>query len=95
MNFYKKIVNVLLELNKSNPKHNLGKHIATSVDSSTTTSDLWGMSDEELYNSLRNYQLSMEMDVHHDESEIDKIVRDGLRLGQILESGEDEYYEEY
>jgi len=91
MNFYKKIVNVLLELNKSNPKHNFGKHIATSVDSSTTTSDLWGMSDKELYNSLRNYQLSMEMDVPHDEeSEIDKIVAEGMRLNQILEN-EDEY----
>jgi hypothetical protein len=30
------------------------------------------------------------MDVHHDESEIDKIVAEGMRLNQILEN-EDEY----
>jgi len=87
--FYRKIINVLLELKKTNPEYNLGKHIATAVDSSSTTKDLWGMSDKELYASIKNYQLAIELDDFND-SELEKILNEGMHLGRILEE-DDEY----
>ena len=93
MNYYKKIVNVLLELGRAYPECNLGKHIATAVDSSSTKDDLWGMSDKEIFDSLKEYQLAKELDFRHDESELDRIISDGMHLNRILEN--DEHEEDY
>jgi hypothetical protein len=66
----------------------MGKHLATSLDD-VEAKHLWGMDDKELYKKLKEYQIALQMDVPHDESEIDKILKDGMRLNSILD--DDEY----
>ena len=87
MNFQKRILQILKELKKSKPKYTLGKHIATAVDSSQM-SDLWAISDKELHNSLINYQAGLEMDIPHQEDDIENILMDGKNLYSM---GFDEY----
>jgi len=79
MSFQKKILKTLTELKKSNPKCSVGKHIATAVDS-INMSDLWAISDKELHNSLLEYQVSLDMDIMHDDDDIDKIIEGGKNL---------------
>jgi len=86
--YYEKIIKVLREIKGSHPNYNMGKHLATSLDD-VEAKHLWGMDDKELYNKLKEYQIALQMDVPHDESEIDKILKDGMRLNSILD--DDEY----
>ncbi len=86
--YYEKIIKVLKEIKKSHPKYNMGKHLATSLDD-VEAKHLWGMDDKELYKKLKEYQIALQMDVPHDDSEIDKILKDGMRLNSILD--DDEY----
>jgi len=86
--YYEKIIKVLREIKNSHPKYNMGKHLATSLDD-VEAKHLWGMDDKELYKKLKEYQIALQMDVPHDESEIDKILKDGMRLNNILD--DDEY----
>ena len=86
--YYEKIIKVLREIKTSHPKYNMGKHLATSLDD-VEAKHLWGMDDEELYKILKEYQIALQMDVPHDESEIDRILKEGMRLNSILD--DDEY----
>jgi hypothetical protein len=52
--------------------------------------DLWGMDDDRLYRIVKKYQDALQLDVPHDDSEIDKIIKDGMKLHDILDE-EDEY----
>lgn len=79
MSFQKKILNTLTELKKSHPDCSIGKHIATAVDSKHM-SDLWATSDKELHNNLLKYQVSLDMDIIHDDDDIDKIIEGGRNL---------------
>lgn len=79
MSFYRKIINTLSEMKKSHPKCTLGKHISTAIDS-TDMNDLWSISDKELHNSLINYQAGLEMDIPHQEDDIENILMDGKNL---------------
>jgi hypothetical protein len=59
----------------------MGRHISTAVDAS----DLWGVSDKELFTLLKKYETELEMDVNHiDEEEIDAIIKDGMNLERTL-----------
>jgi len=91
--YYEKIIKVLKEIKTSHPKYNMGKHLATSLDD-VEAKHLWGMDDEELYKILKEYQIALQMDVPHDESEIDRILKEGMRLNSILDDDDDEehYY---
>lgn len=84
-NHYDNILTVLTELKETFPKYTLASHLATAIDGSK---DLWGLTDQDLYNALFEYKLVASLDRQHTTSEIDRIIKDGLNLSTILE---DEY----
>ena len=89
---YIEIINILQELNKNFPTYNLGRHLATALDG---YGDIWGITDKEFVFALSKYKSEIEMDVPHaDENELEKIIKEGLDLENILkdeDSDEDEY----
>jgi hypothetical protein len=91
-NHYNEVIHILQELHKAYPTYNLGKHLATALDE---YGDVWGMTDKELEYALYKYKSQLEMDVPHtDESELDKIIKDGMDLDNILKQDDDDE-EEY
>lgn len=83
---YNNIIKVLEELKKSHPNHNLGKHLATAFDEMNS---VWGVSDKELYTALKKYQSGLSMDHYHDDTELEKIIKDGLDLNDTLYDDEE------
>jgi hypothetical protein len=79
-NYYRQIIQTLGRLHKAHPYYNMGQHISTAVDGS----DLWGVPDKELFFSLQRYEASLEMDVNHNEEEIEAIIKDGMNLERTL-----------
>jgi hypothetical protein len=89
---YIEIINILQELNKNFPTYNLGRHLATALDG---YGDIWGITDKEFVFALSKYKSEIEMDVPHaDENELEKIIKEGLDLENILKD-EDSDEEEY
>jgi len=84
-NYYRQIIQTLGRLHKAHPYYNMGQHISTAVDGS----DLWGVPDKELFFSLQRYEASLEMDVNHNEEEIEAIIKDGMNLERLFEEEED------
>lgn len=81
INYYHQIIQTLKRLRKAHVTYNMGRHISTALDGS----DLWGVSDKELFYSLQRYEASLEMDVDHiDEEEIEAIIKDGMNLERTL-----------
>lgn len=81
--YYKQIIDVLQRLNKAHPTYNMGRHISTALDG---YDDVWGVSDKEMLFALEKYEIELNMDVDHvDQEEIDKIIKDGMNLNDILE----------
>lgn len=81
-NHYNQVIHTLQELHKSFPTYNMGRHLATVLDE---YGDIWGMTDKELSYALYKYRSQIEMDVPHtDESELDKIIKEGMDLDNIL-----------
>ena len=86
-NHYNDALDTLKELHKSYPTYNLGRHLSTAL---ADYGDTWGLSDKELAFALNKYKSELDMDVPHpDESEIDKIIKDGMDLDNILKEEED------
>ena len=86
-NHYNQVITTLQELHKSYPTYNMGRHLATALDE---YGDIWGMTDKELSYALDKYKGELDMDVPHtDESEIDKIIKDGMDLDNILKEEEE------
>jgi len=87
-NHYNQVITTLQELHKSYPTYNMGRHLATALDE---YGDIWGMTDKELSYALSKYKGELDMDVPHtDESEIDKIIKDGMDLDNILKEEEED-----
>lgn len=85
---YEKILGVLIELKEIFPTYNLGRHLETALDG---YKDIWGMTDKELHWALIKYKAEITMDVPHPhQSEIDKIIRDGMNLDTILQEDEED-----
>ena len=81
-NYYNKVLHILQELHKDFPTYNLGRHLATAL---ADYGDIWGMTDKEIAFALDKYKSEIEMDVPHpDESEIDRIIKEGMDLDNIL-----------
>ena len=81
-NHYNQVIHTLQELHKSFPTYNMGRHLATVLDE---YGDIWGMTDKELAYALYKYKSQIEMDVPHtDDSELDKIIKEGMDLDNIL-----------
>jgi hypothetical protein len=60
----------------------MGRHLATVLDE---YGDVWGMTDKELAYALNKYKSQIEMDIPHvDETELDKIIKEGMDLDNIL-----------
>ena len=80
VNYYNQIIQTLKRLRKSHTTYNMGRHISTAIDGS----ELWGVSDKELFLSLQIYETSLDMDVDHNEEEIEAIIKDGMNLEKTL-----------
>jgi hypothetical protein len=85
---YEQILSVLVELKETFPSYNLGRHLDTAL---SDYKDIWGMTDKEMLYALSKYKSQLTMDVPHpDESEIEKIVKDGMNLDTILQEDEED-----
>ena len=71
---------MLESLHKAHPFYNMGQHISTAMDGS----DLWGVSDKEMLLALQKYEASLDMDINHNEEEIEEIIKDGMNLERTL-----------
>lgn len=88
---YQNALHTLQELHKSFPTYNLGRHLSTAL---ADYGDVWGMTDKEIAFALEKYKGEIEMDIPHpDESEIDKIIKDGMDLDNILK--DEDYGDNY
>jgi len=88
MNYYAQIINVLNELKELFPKYNLGRHLETALDGHK---DMWGLSDKDMLNAVNAYKQKLTIDSPHtDDSELAKIIKDGMQLHNILHEDEED-----
>lgn len=86
---YQQALYILQELHKDFPTYGLGRHLATAL---SDYGDIWGITDKEIVYALDKYKTELQLDVPHtDESEIDKIIKEGMDLDNILKEEDDEY----
>jgi hypothetical protein len=83
--YYEKTLALLIELKRSHPKCSMGRHLATALEPNT-----WNMTDAEVFHALEKYKSRLSMDVFHSDSDIDKIINDGLHLKSILQEDEED-----
>ena len=89
-NYYNQVIHTLQELHKTYPTYNIGRHLATALDE---YGDIWGMTDKEILFALDKYRTQLDMDVPHtDDKELEKIIREGMDLDNILKEEEDGDY---
>jgi hypothetical protein len=81
LNYYRQILQTLERLHKAHPTYNIGRHISTALDG---YDDVWGVSDKEFLFALEKYELELNMDIDHNQEEIDKIIKDGMNLERTL-----------
>jgi len=85
---YIEVITILQELHNSFPTYNLGRHLATAL---ADYGDIWGLTDKELVFALSKYKAEIEMDIPHtDESELEKIIKEGMDLDNILKEEEED-----
>lgn len=80
---YKKCLKTLEEINRKFPGYNMGKHLVTALDGY----DMWSISDKEMLFALDKYSAELEFDIPHTmgNSEIDRIVQEGMHLHSIFD----------
>jgi len=81
-NYYNKIISTLKELHSSYPECTIGKHLATALDGYT---DLWPLTDAEIYIALRRYAADREFDVPNKNENVEEIIKDGMNLNKFRE----------
>jgi hypothetical protein len=87
MTIYEQILTSLKELKEEFPSYNMGRHLDTAL---SEYKDVWGITDKEMLYALNRYKAQLTLDVPHpDESEIDKIIKDGMNLDTILQEDDD------
>lgn len=84
---YSQILNVLKDLHKAHPSYNMGRHLSTALDG---YGDIWGLSNKELLFALQKYKAELDMDVPHDDDDLEKIIREGEDLENILKEEEED-----
>jgi hypothetical protein len=77
--YYHKILHGLELLKKTHPEHTMGKHLCTILDGQ----DVWGISDKELSKCIDQYIRSTDLDGIHPDTEIEKIIHDGMCLDRF------------
>jgi hypothetical protein len=84
---YQQALKILEDLQKAFPTYNLGRHLSTAL---YEYKDMWGMTDREMVYALSKYKAELMQDIHHlDDTEIDKIIKEGMNLDTILDDDED------
>lgn len=84
---YQQALNILKELHEDFPTYNLGRHLATAL---YEYKDIWGMTDREIVYALSKYKAELMQDIPHpDDTEIDKIIKEGMNLDTILDDYQD------
>lgn len=84
---YQQALKILEDLHKAFPTYNIGRHLATAL---YEYKDIWGMTDREMVYALSKYKAELMQDIPHpDDTEIDKIIKDGMNLNTILDTEED------
>jgi hypothetical protein len=79
-NYYKEVLEVLLELKVLYPNQTLGQHLATALED---YQDLWGVPDSEILYCLQKYQATLEYNSvprETSDKELEKIVKEGMNL---------------
>ena len=86
-NYYKGIINVLLELHKDHPTYEMGKHLSIAL---SEYKDIFNVPDREILSALKVYQeeISQEQDIT--DEYIEQIVQDAQDLTHILDENEDD-----
>jgi len=88
MNYYAQILSVLTELKELFPRYNLGRHLETALDG---RKDMWGLSDKDMLSAINAYKQKLTIDTQHrDDSELAKIINDGMHLHNILHEDEED-----
>lgn len=85
LNHHGEIIKCLQELHRSYPSQNLGRHLSMAL---SDYGDSWAMSDKELLFAIQKYAAELDMNTV-DDSEIQKIIKDGMDLKPLEE--DDEY----
>lgn len=89
---YIKIIATLRALHKKHPTYNIGRHISTALDG---YGDLWNVTDKEFLFALQKYNIEQEIECHPEsQTELDRIINDGLHLDKLFLIDEEEYQEE-
>jgi len=89
-NHHRQILKIFEELKKSHPKIELGNHIATALDGH----DVWGISDKSFLDALKEYKNELDIDVPHDDDELEKIIKGGMNLTLTADDDDDdEFYD--
>jgi hypothetical protein len=88
MTIYEQILTALKELKEEFPSYNMGRHLDTAL---SEYKDVWGITDKEMLYALNKYKAQLTLDVPHpDESELEKIIKDGMNLNTILQEDEED-----
>jgi hypothetical protein len=88
MTIYDQILTTLKELKEEFPSYNMGRHLDTAL---SDYKDVWGITDKEMLYALNRYKAQLTLDVPHpDESELEKIIKDGMNLNTILQEDEED-----
>lgn len=74
---FNRIIYLLQELHKANPKQNIGRHLSMAL---SDYGDLWGVPDKEIAFALEKYQAQSELDPLASDAEVERIVREGMLL---------------
>lgn len=88
MTIYDQILTTLKQLKEEFPSYNMGRHLDTAL---SEYKDVWSITDKEMLYALKKYKAQLTLDVPHpDDSEIDKIIKDGMNLDTILQEDEED-----
>jgi hypothetical protein len=88
MTIYDQILATLKELKEEFPSYNMGRHLDTAL---SEYKDVWGITDKELLYALKKYKAQLTLDVPHpDDSELAKIINDGMHLETILHEDDED-----
>lgn len=85
-NYYKGIVNLLLELHKDHPTYEMGKHFSIAL---SEYRDIFSVPDKELLQALKKYQQEISLEEDITEEYVNQIIEDAQDLEHILDENEE------
>ncbi len=85
--YFNDIIQTLVKLKKEHPTYSVGRHLSTALDG---YGDVWGLTNKEFAFALEKYSKTLEMDDDHSEQELEKIIKEGMDLTNILIEEEEE-----